>query len=274
MESFSKKDILISLIFLLFLGFFTFQDDFSGIAWGKYKNADFALALNGNNAKLAYEIGDYYFNGRACVETAGKGCYDLEKAEAGYKKAISINPKFERAHYQLARIYFVKGERERAMKEINLELEYYPDYKRSYYVRGLINGYDGRLEAAEKDFLEFISWAPYEWGGYNDLAWILLKSSKYEQAKEIALAGLKYPSTRDNPWLLNALGASELNLRDYDSAKSTFEKVSEILMDFPESEFEKAYPGNNPLSVGAGLTAFKTAVLENLKKSEEGTRRD
>ena len=101
------------------------------------------------------------------------------KLEQSYQKAIAIKPDIFWCHYQLARIYFMKGDFNKALEEIDKELKAHPENLRSLYVRGLIFGYRGDFVAAEKDFNHFINWAPKEWAGYNDLAWVLDKQGKY-----------------------------------------------------------------------------------------------
>src|SRR3989344_8964899 len=170
---YKRRYIWISVIAVLVFGFLLFGDALARVAWEKHKFADLSLALNFSDAELAFSIGSYYF---------GEPAYDLEKAEKGFAKAVKIDSKISRGHYQLARIYFVKGEYDKAFSEINKEIEANPENLRSLYVRGLINAYRGTygdLQRAENDFRRFTLWAPSEWAGYNDLAWILSKEAKY-----------------------------------------------------------------------------------------------
>src|SRR3990172_10167699 len=129
----------------------------------------FLLSRGYGDAGFLMRQGNFYFNG---------GAYDLEKAERAFQRAVRIEPGILWGHYQLARIYFVKGNFDKAIEEINKELEANPENLRSLYVRGLIYGYRnqfGDLELVENDFRRFTYWAPSEWAGYNDLAWILSK---------------------------------------------------------------------------------------------------
>src|SRR3989344_5032135 len=151
MNKTQKKHVYISIFAVLLFGFLFFQEP-------KIKDAAEAVRL-----------GNYYFNG-----AGGDG---FGKAEAGFTKAVEIDPKILWGHYQLARVYFVKGEKDRALEEINKELEVNPENLRSLYVRGLIYESSGKLAEAEADFKRFVLWAPKEWAGYNDLAWILAKES-------------------------------------------------------------------------------------------------
>ena len=209
--------------------------------------------------KLEMQTGNYYFNG---------GAYDLEKAQGAFKRALQAEPKILWGHYQLARIYFVKGEKEKALKEINKELEANPANLRSLYVRGLIYGSSGKLAEAEIDFKRFVVWFPSEWAGYNDLAWILAKEGKYKEAKEVLLESLKKAArAEENPWIWNSLGVAELNLGEYANARKSFTKAKESASMLPLKDWQDAYPGNNPVESERGLSDFKRAIEENLKRS-------
>ena len=90
------KNLFIILIILLIAGAVYFQADIrKGIAINFFKQ------------------GSNYFGGVG---------YDLDKAEKWYKAALKVYPKLSNAHYQLARIYFVKNNFSAALNEINAEL--------------------------------------------------------------------------------------------------------------------------------------------------------
>ena len=239
------------------------QDAIARLAWQRYGNVPVALTLVSRNAELAMQIGNYYF---------GRGGYDLERAERGYQKALRAQPGILWGHYQLARIHFVRGDYEKALEEISGELAANPQNLRSLYVRGLIYGYRSYpedLAKAEEDFRRFTQWAPKEWAGYNDLAWILAKESKHKEAKQaIETAFRQVPEADRNPWLWNSLGVAELNLRAYSEAKRSFEKAKALAEKLSVRDWRSSYPGNDPASAEAGLAAFRAAIEENLKRAK------
>ena len=238
------------------------RDAVARALWQKYQFEHLALVLDRDDAPLAMTIGNYYFNG---------GAYDLKIAERAYKKALSIKPGILWGHYQLARIYFVYGDFDGALLETGLELEANPENLRALYVRGLIYGYRGRpgdLLLAEADFLRFTLWAPSEWAGYNDLAWILSKEAKYQDAKDTILRALSEATgAEQNPWLWNALGLAELNLGEYKKAAESFGRALALAEGLTEADWRKSYPGNNPGGTEAGLSAFKEAIRFNLAQT-------
>ena len=239
------------------------QDAIARLAWQRYGNVPVALTLVSRNAELAMQIGNYYF---------GRGGYDLERAERGYQKALRAQPGILWGHYQLARIHFVRGDYEKAREEISGELAANPQNLRSLYVRGLIygyRGYPGDFAKAEEDFRRFTKWAPKEWAGYNDLAWVLAKQGKHREAKQVIEAAFQeVPTAGENPWLWNSLGVAELNLKEYREANAAFIKAKELAEGLTPADWQGAYPGNNPSEAASGLTAFRAAIEENLRRAQ------
>jgi tetratricopeptide (TPR) repeat protein len=202
--------------------------------------------------KLAVQ-GKYYFNG---------GAYDLEKAVRWYKAAAFVDDKSWIAHYQLARIYFVKNDLKTALVEIDKALAVDPENKRAYYVRGLIDGYAKNYKASEDDFEKYVDYYQKEWAGYNDLAWAYYQDNEYQKAVDTALKGLEVAP--DNPWLLNGLGVSYNALGDKEKGKATLEKVATLAKGMKADDWRKAYPGNNPETAQWDLAQFRVDVSANL----------
>ena len=214
----------------------------------------FAYLYRAPLGREAFEIGNYYFGG---------GAYDLQKAENYFRAALFLNPSLRGAHYQLARVYFIRGDFTAAEVEINKELELYPEFGRSHYVRGLIYGYSGRLALAETEFKAFLAWKPESWAGNNDLAWIYFQEGKYREARDAARAGLKVDPA--NPWLLNALGVALLNTNDKKGAKEAFTQALNVLNNMNEADWGRAYPGNDPGIYAQGYAQMKSSLEQNLQ---------
>ena len=222
--------------------------------WTNTKIAPLATLVSPNDARLQFEIGNYYFGG---------GAYDITKAQGYFERALEINPQIQGAHYQLGRTYFIQSAFYDALREINKELELHPDFKRSYYMRGLIYGYTKHYAEAESDFQEFLKWKPESWAGHNDLAWIYFQEGKYKEAAETAQEGLEIAPS--NPWLLNSLGVALLNTGEKKEAKEAFTKTLAILNAMSPKDWGMAYPGNNPQIYGEGFSKMKEFVEANLK---------
>lgn len=175
------------------------------------------MALNWHDARLAVEIGNYYFNGPAFAKGYGghspasaaaladSGAYDLDRARAFFERAIAIDPRVPYAWHQLARIDFARRDFAKALGEIDRQIEIHGDsLPNAYYVRGLVNGYSGDLAAAEQDFRNALEKGDRtHWAIHNDLAWIYFREGKYREAEEISRRGLQW--NEGNFWLLNSL---------------------------------------------------------------------
>jgi tetratricopeptide (TPR) repeat protein len=240
--------VVLGIVFL-----FIYRNSVASIIWNNFHAESVATLLNSNDSELFFDIGNYYFGG---------GAYNLSKSEEYYKKALSLNDSLKSLHYQMARLYFIKNELSRARHEINKELELYPDFKRSYYVRGLINGYDNKLEDAESDFVEFLKWKKDSWAGYNDLAWVYFRTGDYKKVLITADSGLKYYP--DSVWLLNSKGVALVNLGQKNEARDVLTKALYIAENMDASEWGSAYPGNNPEIYGDGLEAVRESIKRNI----------
>lgn len=222
------------------------------------------LYLDSKNPTLAFDIGNYFFNG---------GAYDLNKARAAYEKALAIDPNIRLAHYQLGRLAFIRGDLTKAANEIEEELRLHPEIPNSYYVRGLIEGYQGLYGSAEKDFSKFIEQAPQSWAGYNDLAWVQAKQKKFQEARETVLLAFKRlpGETERNVWLWTSLGVASLNLKEYNGAEAAFMKARTISEGISAEYFWSAYPGNDPRGAEQAFKQFKATLSLNLALTHEKT---
>lgn len=237
----------------LILIFVEKQDTLAKLLWQKYRLSRAAIALVRQDDNLAMQIGNYYFGG---------GAYNLPTAERAFKKALEINSRALGPRYQLSRIYFLKGDFSRAFIEINTEIKNFPDFKRSYYVRGLINGYAKNFPQATSDFEEFLKWDSQSWAAHNDLAWIYFQTGDYKSAERISREGLKW--NPDNPWLLNSLGIALLNLNKKTEAKDVLKKALIEARKLKPLDWQKSYPGNNPVIAEEALKKMVENIEFNL----------
>jgi tetratricopeptide (TPR) repeat protein len=203
---------------------------------------------------LYFSLGNYYF---------GEGdVYDLRKAHKHFKKTLEINEQYPWANYQLSRVYFIQGDQVNALTYINKELLYHPENKRSYYIRGLIYGYTGKLSDAVSDFKTFLEWKPTSWAGHNDLAWIYFQQGDFDNALDTAVSGLKHAP--GNPWLLNSVGVSLKNLGDEESALAAFQKAKLSMETVTPEHWGKAYPGNDPDFYERGRGNMRQTIENNI----------
>lgn len=245
--------VQISAVATLLLVFFGARGTLARIAWEDYRQASLALVLNRNDAGMAFEIGNYYFNG---------GAYDLARAERAYARALALDPARSGPRYQLARIAFLRSDFTSALAFINEEIALHPDFTRAHYVRGLIHGYARRFSEAEADFSAFLEWKPQSWAGRNDLAWIYFAQGKFAEAEEEARIGLSF--SPENPWLLTSRGTALINLDRGWEAEAVLAKALDAANQLSIEEWGRAYPGNDPALYPRGLTEMRRVIEANL----------
>lgn len=216
----------------------------------------FAHSMRSAAADFLFRKGNNYFGG---------GAYNLETAQKFYTFALAIDSNIEGPHYQLARIEFLRGNFPAALSEINKEIKNHPDFKRSYYVRGLINGYAKNYADAESDFKEFLDWDPRSWAAHNDLAWVYFSAGDYKNSAAVAKEGLEY--SPNNPWLLNSYGVSLLNLGKKKEAAKAFDDALAAAKDLTPADWQRAYPGNDPGIAEEALKAMIDSIEANQKLS-------
>ncbi|MBI2048206.1 MAG: hypothetical protein HYT27_03625 [Parcubacteria group bacterium] len=216
------------------------------------------VIIPSNNADTLVQKGNYYFN------VGGAGKYDLDKAETYFNKALTTDQNVSDAWHQLARIDFLRGDFDGALEKINTQIELHGDsLMSSYYIRGLIYGYTKEYEKAEKDFLKFFEWDRNNWAVYNDLAWVYFQKGEYEKTRVVAEGGLAH--FPNNPWLLNMAGLSHMNLGNAQKAKIYFQKSFFWAETLTETQWHKAYPGNDPRVANAGIGEMKNAIKFNIE---------
>ncbi len=219
-----------------------------------------ALALDQHDARLAVEIGNFYF---------GQGSYDTGTALAAYRRAVAIDPGIRAARYQIARILFVRADFYAARTELLIEMTLHPDNHRAWYMLGLIDAYQKRYTDAERDFKTFTSFFPEEWAGHNDLAWVLSLDGKYtEVLSELGRASILVPGADVNPWYWNLRGVAQLNLGFYEDARTSFQKASSLANALTLEDWHKAYPGNDIASGAQDLRTFQEAIKSNIAKAQ------
>jgi tetratricopeptide (TPR) repeat protein len=182
-------------------------------------------------------------------------------------------------HFLLARIYFVDGDLESAIKEFNIARDYAPEVKEIYYGLGLTYGYAPNiyLDYAEYNFKKYIDLEQKEyketgrhdygaWAGYNDLSWIYYQKGDYKQAEDYARQGLEVSS--GNPWLLNSLGVVLTEQERCTEALPYLKEAKQYADATTASEFGEAYTGDDSSHYESGLNSMKNLIEENISLCE------
>lgn len=186
-----------------------------------------------------------------------------------FETAVRIDPSYPQVHQQLARVHFLNGEYELALREINAELAAYPDAADSstYYIRGLIEGYLKQYDAAVSDYRRSVALNPGGWEGRVDLAWVLIKTEQYDEARTVAQDGLTIDP--HNPWLQSVLATALFEQGDAEGALAMARKAKLGFDAITPEQWLEAYPGNSPYAADVGIATLREAAAKNVKKIEE-----
>lgn len=236
--------------------------------WDEWRAGELALALDRSDANLAFAIGNHFFGNQAAIGTDDERPYALPLARRAFSRAVAIDSSLPLAHYMRARIEFIQSDFDAALADLATERALFPDNGRAMYMRGLTYAYrglPGDLARAEQDFREFVAWAPREWAGYNDLAFVLAKDGQYARAATALKEGIERADDgAENPWLWNALGVMELNSGSPEEAVSALTKAQTFAAPLTDAAWQKAYPGNDPSIARAGIEAMQASIARNL----------
>lgn len=218
------------------------------------------LLLSGKEtiADFYYNRGLYYYGG---------GSYDINIARRNFEKSLAHSDGTQPfAHLELARTYFIVGDFSSALREVNAELELYPEHNRAHYVKGLIYGFRKQYVLAEEEFKTYIRNEEYPtWAPYNDLAWVYFAQGEYENASNTAWKGMQHTIQPPfSAWLENSYAVAQMNLRHYEVAEKYFLLAQTNFAAMTPAQWGVSYAGNNPADYEDGLEQARAAVLENL----------
>ncbi len=216
-------------------------------------------------------VGGYFFRlplARAALHSGnaffGGGMpYSLSIADTLYRVALRLDPRVEDAWHQRARIAFLGGDFRSAKDMINTQIALHGDsFMASYYIRGLIYGFNKEFAPAEKDFEHFLAWDPNNWAANNDLAWLYFSQGKFNETDIQASRGLL--QNPGNPWLLMMRGMARFNLGRREEALTDLSEAREAARLLTEADWSKAYPGNDPRAATLGLSELHATIDKNI----------
>ncbi len=131
-----------------------------------YNKLDRLTGALTNYTKLALQQTD-----NAVYQFSTAYVYDLkgntQRAIAGYKKAISLNPRLLLANYNLAWIYDDQGELSKAVELYQKEIKNNPSYKDAYYNLGRVYIRMKRYDKAVAVATSLLKVSPNNLSGYN-----------------------------------------------------------------------------------------------------------
>ncbi|NBV77463.1 hypothetical protein EBR66_04845 [bacterium] len=206
-----------------------------------------------------------YAYGSRHLDTKNYYDYDLDRAEFFLQESLRLNPLQHYAHHQLGRIEFLRGNLTGAIAHLDIEIQRYQlKSASSYYVRGLVKGYQDDFKSSAEDYEVYLRSDPYNWAALNDYAWVLLKSGRSDEA----LVSLDWGLMREpsNPWLLNSKAVALFDLKEYEKAMEASASALRSVTNVTEADWIRAYPGNDPLIAGEGVQSLRQAIKANMHR--------
>lgn len=248
------------VIALVVLCVFEFGPDIRLFLTERYEDVSYTISPS---AEKAFKYGERHFN------AIDPGQYDVPRAQLFFERAAELDPHLMYVWHELARIAFLHGDFIKAHllidKQIALEGDATPN---SYYVRGLIEGYQGEYNDAQRDYAHFLTLVPASWPGTNDLVWILLKNKNPQLARSILAVELQYFPR--NPWLLNSYAIALYETGSTTTSIDVIKKAQDAVATMSTDDWLRAYPGNDPTVAATGIANFRRSVDQNRSDIENG----
>jgi len=124
---------------------------------------------------------------------------DLERARAGYREAVSHDPRFVEALVNLARIAVATGELAGAAALLDRAEEARPHYPEIEAVRGLLAFEDGNPAAAVDELSQAVDALPDDLEVLNNLGASLVSQGRVEEAIRVLDRARRLDPTRPTP---------------------------------------------------------------------------
>lgn len=214
-----------------------------------------SVLSSGKTAWRLVEVGNGFFGGGLP--------HNLTAADFLYRAALVVDADVPDAWHQRARIAFIRGDFEEAKRMINTQIALHGDsFMASYYIRGLIYGFDKQYEPAIEDFKRFLVWDPDNWAANNDLAWLYFSQGRFKETEAQASRGLT--ANPGNPWLLMMRGMARFNIGEAQAALIDLRDAKEGAGHLTEEAWRRAYPGNDPRAATLGLAELHATIEKNI----------
>jgi len=110
---------------------------------------------------------------------------DLSKASDYYEKALSFDPNFYLAYFQLGVLQKKQGKSSMAINSLSRVLEIKPDHDKTWFTLGTAHESDGNLDEAILHYSKAIEINPGYSKAYGNLGKLLTEQNDYKRAEDI-----------------------------------------------------------------------------------------
>ena len=212
---------------------------------------------------------------------------DYADAIVGFDKAIELNPKYLRAHYERGRAQAYRGDYESAIAACTQVLEMDPDEADAYYTRGSVKVLLGDYTAAIIDLDKAIGLDAQHANAYSNRGDVKFRLGESEAARgnaqearrlyEAAIADCDKAIQIDPKYtrVYNFRGAAKLALGKLESVRGNPEKTEDLyesaIADF--TQVIKVNPEDNAVYTDRGWMKFRLGKSEAARGNTEEAQR-
>lgn len=182
---------------------------------------------------------------------------DYKKAEENYKKAVTIDPAYSDARYNLADLYHMSGEHDLAIKEFKKVIKIDPDHTVTYLNLGWEYALKGELDHAIECYKSVTVLEPDHKKAHH------LLGKLYYQKKEYGLAVQelrKALNGNSNFEIHVLLGQAYREMKAYDLAVEAFKKALEIKPEFAAGHYLLAKTYHKLKKYDLAISEYEEAV--------------
>lgn len=189
------------------------------------------------------------------------------------KKIVEIQPDFISPHYDLARLYLIMDETDKALEEYRILTELDSKNASVHLSIGHIYTREEKYDEALAEYKQVINLAPDSPVGYNELAYHYAESeTNLDEGLELALKAAKL--AQQDASIIDTLGWIYFKKEIYDKAIEKLKSAVELQPDSPTIRFHlgMAYYKDNDLT--NALTEFKNSLAISGRFKEASTSKE
>lgn len=151
---------------------------------------------------------------------------DLVNGQAGFEKAIALDPSYADAHNNLGRVFYLQGRLDEAVAEYKLAIDQQP--RNTIYLANIAIVYAelGQFDLASVNYENALRYEPVDTKLLNNYSYVLLLAGDFVKAKQMAEQGLRIEP--DSPYLHKNLGRVYLETEAYEAAIEQLKLATEL----------------------------------------------
>jgi len=164
---------------------------------------------------------------------------DFRKAEAAFAMALTLQPRWQEPHNNLAVAALMQQKVEIAIEHLRAGIAADPKNTAGYATLGALYQKTGAMDKARGIFEQAVNENPNDWLAANNLAYLLNEQAGDAETRNRALKHARQALrlNPENPTALDTLGWIYQHLGDYRKAQGFIERALELRPDWPLLQF-------------------------------------